>query len=109
MAAATAVALSAPFPALTVFRGTCTLNPASIAAAGREEQTIAVPGVKVSDVASVAPRAALEAGLVISHVRCAAGSISFYLENHSAGAVDAASQTWDFEVRRGSEGVAATG
>jgi hypothetical protein len=103
MAAATAI-VAADRPGGHHYGGTFVLNPGSIGAAGRELQTVAVPGVAVGDVAFVAPRAALLAGIVIAYVRCSAGEIEFSIENHSAGAVDAASDTWDFQVLRGSSG-----
>jgi hypothetical protein len=104
MAAATGVTYKAGRGAIIV-GGTCVLNPGSIAAAAREDQTIAVPDAKIGDVVMVSPRDVLLAGLVVSHARVsAAGAISFFLANHSAGAVDQASGTWDWALIRGATG-----
>lgn len=110
MAAATAVAPKTTVPFPTIKSGTFTLDPGSIAAGSREEQTAAIAEAKVGDIVLVAPRDALSAGLVISHARVSSdGNISFYLENHTAGGVDQASGTWDYTLIRGNLGAAGVG
>lgn len=101
MAAATAIS-KIERPVGSFYTGEFTLDPGSIAAGAREEQTVAVPGVEVGDVVTVSPQAALLAGIVIGHVRAAADSISFWIENHTAGAVDQTSNKWNYAVIRGS-------
>jgi hypothetical protein len=109
MAAGTSVTDKNP-RGLVVLGGYFTLNPGSIAAAGREEQTVAVPAAKVGDLVVVAPRDVLLAGLVIGHARVsAAGTISFWISNHSAGAVDQASGVWDYTLIRGGQGISHAG
>lgn len=99
MAVATAVA-AADTPAGHHFKGTFVLDPASIAAGGREVNTVALKGVREGDLAIVAPRAA--PGLIVGYTRCSTDSVEFALENNTAGAVDLVSATWDIMVIRGS-------
>jgi hypothetical protein len=102
MPAATAV-LAPDRPTGHMFSGTFTLDPASIAAAGRELETVAIPQIQATDVVSVSPQAALTAGLVVGYARPVAGvGIEFSIENNSGGAVDQASGTWNFCILRGS-------
>lgn len=101
MAAATAITTK-DRPAGHIFGGTCTFDLASIAAAGRELVTVAVPGVAAEDTAVISPRTQLTAGLIISNVRCSAGQIEFAVHNVTGAGVDNASVVADFTVLRGS-------
>lgn len=102
MPAATSVAV-ADRPGATVSAGTFVLDPGSIAAGGREVETIAIPGVRLGDIVTVAPRQAMS--LVVGYTRVTGNdAVEFSLENNTAGAVDLASNTWDYSVQRGSSG-----
>lgn len=111
MGAATSVTNKAGIAAaLIVASGYCTVDLASIAAAGREVVTIAVPQAKLYDAVIVNPRATLTAGLVISQAYVsAAGTITFVVENHSAGIVDQTSTVFDWTIIRGNQGPSAHG
>lgn len=102
MVAATAVAV-ADRPGMTASVGTFTLDPGSIAAGGREVETIAIPGARVGDILTVAPRQAMS--LVVGYTRVTGNDAAeFALENNTAGAVDLAAGTWDYRLERGSSG-----
>jgi hypothetical protein len=108
MAAATGIAYNEHHAVLNT--GVATADPASIAAAGNEDITIAVPGVKTTDVCFVSPQATLLDGLVISQVGCFAdGTITFTLENHSAGALNQASTVFNWGYLRGHSGISWAG
>lgn len=82
--------------------GEATVDPASIAAGANADQTIAAKGAKVGDLAFVSPQATLLDGLIISQVYVdAAGSITFTLENHTAGALDQGSTKFTWGYMRG--------
>lgn len=109
MAAATGVTRStAPF--LSVGQGEFTLDPGAIAAGANEDQTVAVAEAKVGDGVIVAPQAALTNGLVVTGAHVSAdGTITFTIENHTSGSVDAASATWNYTLIRGNNGILAAG
>lgn len=86
------------------YTGTFTLDPGAIAAGGSEKETVAVKGVTVDDVAYVSPQVSPAAGIIIGFVRCSADQIEFSIENNSAGALDLASQLWNFGIIRGTTG-----
>ena len=82
--------------------GDCVIDPGSIAGGAEGSQTIAIAGVKTTDLCSAAPIAALDDGLVISQVACLANdTITIKVENHTGGALDAASATWNWSYMRG--------
>jgi hypothetical protein len=84
------------------FHGSFVLDPGSIAAGASEAETVAILGVAVGDVCVLGIQGAVPAGILVSPVRCQAGSIAFNIENNSAGAVDLASLTWNYIILRGS-------
>lgn len=72
----------------------------SVAANTSEEETAAIPGVKVGDVV-VCMDSALSAGQVISQARVsAADTVTLQVINTTASAIDAASRTMTFLVVR---------
>lgn len=91
-------------PAGQVNTGEFTADLGSIAAGGREEVTVAVPGAKVGDVVHVSPQDVLTTGIAVGHARVSsAGNISFYVINYlAAGSVDQASGKWNYAIFRGS-------
>jgi hypothetical protein len=102
MPAATAVSV-ADRPGGFHFQGQFTLDPGSIAAGGREQETVAIPGLAVGDLVIVRNRTAR--ALVPTAERVSsAGNLEFFLENNTAGAVDAGADIYDFYVFRGSTG-----
>lgn len=85
------------------FQGQFTLDPGSIAAGGREQETVAIPGLQVGDLVIVRSRTAI--GLIPTAERVTGpGALEFYLENNTAGALDQASSIFDFYILRGSTG-----
>jgi hypothetical protein len=85
--------------------GSFTLDPASIAAASEGTETVPVPEARVGDVVHVTPRTALDEGIILSYAWVSAsGTISVTLFNHTAGAIDVASATWDYVLIRGASG-----
>lgn len=77
----------------TFLKASGTVDPASIAAAGTGSVTVTCEGASTDDVA-VASIPALENGLIVARVFVsAADTVTIELENHTSGAIDAASQT----------------
>lgn len=77
----------------TLLKASATIDPASIAAGGTGSVTVTCEGASTDDVA-VTSIPALEDGLVVARVYVsAADTVTIEFENHTAGAVDAASQT----------------
>lgn len=85
------------------FQGQFTLDPGSIAAGAREQETVAIPGLVVGDLVIVRSRTAIALIPTAERVS-AAGALEFFLENNTAGAVDAAAGIFDFYVFRGTTG-----
>ena len=91
-------------PAL-VLTGEATVDLSSIAAAGNEDSTIAVPEANVGDIVAISPQATLLDGLVVSQAYVSAdGTITFTVENHSAGALNQGSTVFSYAVMRGRNG-----
>lgn len=75
-----------------------TVNLGSVAANTSEVETATVTGVKTTDMV-FAEKPTLEAGLVIGTCWVsAANTVSIQVINTTAGAIDAASETWRFFV-----------
>lgn len=86
------------------FTGSFTLDPGSIAAGAREQETVAIPGIAVGDVIIIRARTN-PIGLIVSAERVTgAGTAEFYLENNTAGALDQAASVYDFAIIRGATG-----
>lgn len=103
MAAATAITF-AQVPGVYMV-GSCTIDTENIGAGANQDNTIAVPEAKVGDIVIISPRATLLDGLVISQAGVfAAGTITFTIENHTAGALNQASTVFDFILIRGASG-----
>lgn len=78
-----------------------TFDPASVAAASTAEQDITIPGVKVNDIVVSVNKPSSTAGLTIGNARVkAANTVSVQFVNPTAGAVDAASETWIIVIGR---------
>lgn len=76
-------------------------DPASVATITTAEQDISIPGVKVGDIVLAVNKPSLTAGLGICNARVkAANMISVQFVNPTAGAVDAASETYTFVIGR---------
>lgn len=76
-------------------------DPASVATITTAEQDITVPGVKVGDIVVAVNKPSLTAGLGICNARVkAANTISVQFVNPTAGAVDAASETYTIVIAR---------
>ncbi len=100
MAAGTSI--SAHETPLVVHRGEFTLDPGSISTGNLEEETVAVPGVKVGDWVMVQPRVIMGVDILIQQAYVTAdGTIVFQLYNISGGNLDVASLVWDYLVIRG--------
>lgn len=82
-----------------VMRAQATVDPASIATGVAANTAVAITGVAVDDVVQAVPPAALEA-LAVQSARAGANTVTLRLVNATAGAVDAASATWQFYVTR---------
>lgn len=83
-----------------ILRGTFALDPASIANGAQAEQTVTAAGLTTADFVLLNPPAGFEA-LVVGQARVsAANTLKFMLANHSGGAVDAASGTWQYVAIR---------
>lgn len=77
----------------TMLKASGTVDPASISAGGTGSVTVTCEGASTDDVA-VASIPSLEDGLIVARVFVsAADTVTIELENHTAGAIDAASQT----------------
>jgi len=82
-----------------VLRGTATVDPPSIGAAGKTSVTFTVTGAQVGDVVDVQPPAALETGLVVVAARVSAlNTVQVDLYNPTAGAIDGTSRSWTYTV-----------
>lgn len=104
MPAATAIT-SLDRPGALVQQLTFALTPGSIAAAGTELETVALPGVIVGDQVAVSPQSGLQNGLVIGHCRVsAAGVVTFSIVNVTAGALTPTAGTWTLTIIRGTTG-----
>lgn len=102
MVAATAISIL-DRPGGFHFQFQFSLDPGSIAAGGREVETVALPGAVIGDVVAISPRYAT--GLVVGYARVsAAGVVTFALENNTAGALDEGNNIWDGMLLRGSTG-----
>lgn len=83
-----------------IFAISATFNPASVATITTAEQTTTVIGLKVGDfVMSQKPTNTAGVGVVNCRVS-AADTLAVTFVNPTAGAVDAASETWQFLVVR---------
>lgn len=82
---------------------TFVLDPGSIAAGATETETVALPGCQIGDViTALSPGVAVNPGLIIGVGRVsAAGTITFQIDNNSAGALDMGSSTWTGMLMRG--------
>lgn len=77
----------------TFLKASGTVDPANITAGSTAAVTVECLGANTDDVA-VASIPALENGLIVARVFVsAADTVTIELENHTAGAIDAASQT----------------
>lgn len=80
-----------------VTAGTISLDPPSIAATSRAAVTGTVTGVAVGDRILLEPPAALNDDLIFHGARVtAADTITVYLYNPTAGAIDDAALTWNY-------------
>ncbi len=78
---------------------TATFDPASVSAASVAEQDITVTGVKAGDVVLSVSKPTLTAGLTLGNARVkSAGTVAVQFVNPTAGAVDAASETYTFVI-----------
>jgi hypothetical protein len=78
-----------------------TFDPASVATITTAEQDVTVKGVLAGDIVVAVNKPSLTAGLGISNARVkAADTISVQFVNPTAGAVDAASETYIFVIGR---------
>lgn len=85
-----------------------TIDPASVATITTAEQSFTVNGVLVGDMV-FANKPTLTTGLGIANARVsAANTVAITFVNPTAGAIDAASETWNFFVIRPEGQVAAT-
>ncbi len=85
---------------LKMFAVSLTINPASVAANTTAEQTFALTGLAVGDMVLVS-KPSLSAGLSVGDARVsAANTIAITFENHTAGAIDAGSETYQVLVIR---------
>ena len=83
-----------------IFAVAVTFNPASVATITTAEQTATVTGVKVGDIVyPVKPSVTAGVGIVNARVS-ATDTVAITFVNPTAGAVDAASETWTFLVFR---------
>lgn len=86
---------------VSIFALTKTFDPASVATITTAEQDVTVTGVKVGDIVLAVNKPSLTAGLGICNARVkAADTISLQFVNPTAGAVDAASETYTFVIAR---------
>ena len=76
--------------------GTFSVNPASIAAGAQGTVAVTVTGAKVGDMLFVNAEA-LEADLVPAGAKVTAtDTVTVYINNPGAGAVDGAAKTWSY-------------
>lgn len=75
------------------------INPASVAADTTAEQTFSVPGLLVGDVVLAVNKPTVTAGLGIVNARVsAADTLAITFSNSTAGAIDAAVETYEVVV-----------
>lgn len=79
-----------------ISHGSVTVDPPSVGANTTAEFDVVLAGVAVGDRVHVIPPAALNAGLFVAAVRAKAGNITIRLGNCTAGALDAASGSWEY-------------
>lgn len=85
-----------------------TINPASVSAATSAEQTFTVTGLRLNDqVVVTKPTATAGLGIVNARVS-AADTLAITFMNATAGAIDAASETYTITVYRPEAGRIAT-
>ena len=82
----------------TVLTGSAALDFASIASLGQADLTIAVASAAVGDEVALGLPAAPTAGLVFNAFVDSAGSVTVRAHNYTAGAIDAASATYNVRV-----------
>lgn len=83
------------------FAFTTVFDPASVATITTAEQDITVPGVKVGDIVLAVSKPSLTAGLGMCNARVkSANTISLQFVNPTAGAIDAASETYTIVIAR---------
>ena len=83
-----------------IFAVSATFNPASVATITTAEQSVTIQGLAVGDfVITQKPTNTAGVGVVNARVS-AANTLSVTFVNPTAGAVDAASETWQFLVFR---------
>lgn len=84
-----------------MFAVTVTFNPASVATITVAEQTLTVPGVKVGDIVMAWNKPSTTTGVGVVNARVsAANTLAIAFVNPTAGAVDAASESWTFVIAR---------
>lgn len=77
--------------------GTVSIDPGSIAAQTRGSQTATITGAAVGDVVLMQPPGALNTGLVFAGCEVTgANTVTVFLGNLTAGAIDDGSQTWRY-------------
>ena len=87
-----------------IVTGSVSVNPASIAANTKGSIAVTISGLAATDFLVLQPPADLEAGLVYAgHAVTGTDTLTIYLLNPTAGAVDGAAKNWGylwFEVGR---------
>ncbi len=88
-------------PVAQLYLAAQAVDSANIVAGASVETSISFPGVAVGDILEGQPRSALAAGIVKNTIRVtAADTIGLTLTNITAGAIDPASNVWDFVANR---------
>lgn len=78
-----------------------TIDVASIGAGLTVETAVSIPGAEVGDIVVGVPRTQLVTGIVYNNCRVsAANTVQLALTNITAGAIDPASNVWDFVVNK---------
>lgn len=84
-----------------MFAVSVTFDPASVATITVAEQTVTVKGVKVGDIVIAWNKPTTTTGVGVVNARVsAADTLALAFVNPTAGAVDAASETWTFVIAR---------
>ncbi len=84
-----------------VIKATASVNPASIAATTKAGTAVTVTGVVAGDIVTAIPPSDLEDDLIpAGAVATAADTVTVYLYNASAGAVDGVAKTWTLLIQR---------
>jgi hypothetical protein len=82
-----------------IWSGSVSLDPPSIATVARGLVTFTVTGAAVGDVAILNPPATLNDDLVfVGAAVTAADTVTVYIYNPTAGAIDDTAKTWIYEV-----------